>query len=220
LGRGNERVPQGIWSDRFSNSGTAGNPANDPPGSVPVKTVSIGSHKDWSFAALHRPHGALLAVPAAQAVRDGWAVGWLPDTILFTPQPAWPELDVDTGCMRIAIRVKPGSARPGVGGEHDGALVVRVSARAVDGKATEAALAAVAASFGVRRSAVRLVSGASSRTKIVDIDADDPRILAALLAAPGRLRPQQDAAAVRPSVMSAVIAGSAATHPRVAAGDG
>ena len=68
-------------------------------------------------------------------------------------------------------RVKPGSTRPGVGGEHDGALVVRVSARAVDGKATEAALAAVAASFGVHRSTVRLVSGASSRTKIIDIDA-------------------------------------------------
>src|SRR5580692_6932192 len=92
--------------------------------------------------------------------------------------------------MRITIRVKPGSARPGVGGEHDGALVVRVSARAVDGKATEAALAAVADSFGVRRSAVRLVSGASSRTKIVDIDADAPCLLASLLAAPGRLRPQ------------------------------
>jgi hypothetical protein len=89
--------------------------------------------------------------------------------------------------MRITIRVRPGSARPGVGGEYDGALVVQVSARAVDGKATEAALAMLAASVGVRRSAVRLVSGASSRTKIVDIDADDPRILAALLAAPGRL---------------------------------
>jgi uncharacterized protein len=44
--------------------------------------------------------------------------------------------------MRITIRVKPGSARPGVGGEHDDALIVRVSARAVDGKATEAALTA------------------------------------------------------------------------------
>jgi hypothetical protein len=88
--------------------------------------------------------------------------------------------------MRIAIRVRPGSTRPGVGGEHDGALIVRVSARAVDGKATEAALAAVADSFGVRRGAVGLVSGASSRTKIIDIDAGDPRILAALLAASGR----------------------------------
>jgi len=104
--------------------------------------------------------------------------------------------------MRVTIRVRPGSARPGVGGEHDGALVVRVSAQAVDGKATEAALAAVAGSFGVRRSAVRLVSGASSRTKIIDIDAADPRVLASLLAAPGRLCPWRDAAAVRPTVMS------------------
>ena len=87
--------------------------------------------------------------------------------------------------MRITIRVKPGSTRPGVGGEHDGALVVRVSARAVGGKATEAALAAVADAFGVRRSAVTLVSGASSRTKIVDIDAGDPQVLADLLARPG-----------------------------------
>jgi len=111
-------------------------------------------------------------------------------------------MDVDTGSMRITIRVRPGSARPGVGGEDDGALVVRVSARAVDGKATEAALAAVAVSFGVRRSCVRLVSGASSRTKIVDIDADDPRVLASLLAAPNRLRPRRDDAVVRPSIMS------------------
>jgi uncharacterized protein len=95
--------------------------------------------------------------------------------------------------MRIAIRVRPGSARPGVGGQHDGALIVRVSARAVDGKATEAALAAVADSFGVRRSAVRLVSGASSRTKIVDVDAGDSRILAVLLDPPGRLRRDKNA---------------------------
>jgi uncharacterized protein YggU (UPF0235/DUF167 family) len=71
--------------------------------------------------------------------------------------------------VRVAIWVRPGSARPGVGGEHDGALVVRVSARAVDGKATAAALAAVAAAFGVRPHEVTLVSGAASRMKIVDV---------------------------------------------------
>jgi hypothetical protein len=47
----------------------------------------------------------------------------------------------------------------------------------------------VAGSFGVRRGAVRLVSGASSRTKVVDIDAGDPRILVSLLAAPGAFMP-------------------------------
>jgi hypothetical protein len=31
-----------------------------------------------------------------------------------------------------------------------------------------------------------MVSGASSRTKIVDIDTGNPRLLASLLAAPGR----------------------------------
>jgi uncharacterized protein len=90
--------------------------------------------------------------------------------------------------MRVTIRVRPGSAHPGVGGEHDGALVVRVSARAVDGKATEAALAAVAGAFGVRRSAVGLVSGASGRVKIVEIAAGDPRLLADLLGSSGQGR--------------------------------
>jgi uncharacterized protein YggU (UPF0235/DUF167 family) len=83
--------------------------------------------------------------------------------------------------MRITIRVQPGSARPGIGGEHAGALIVRVSARAVNGKATEAALAAVAGAFGVRRNAVTLVSGASSRTKIVEVADADPVVLARLL---------------------------------------
>ncbi len=84
--------------------------------------------------------------------------------------------------MRITVWVRPGSARPGVGGERDGALVVRVSARAVEGQATEAALTAVAAAFGVRRRAVTLVAGASSRTKIVDVEGADPETLDRLLA--------------------------------------
>ena len=83
--------------------------------------------------------------------------------------------------MRVTIRVRPGSARPGVGGAHDGALVVRVSARAVDGKATAAALAAIAAAAGLRASEVRLVSGATSRTKIVELPDAAGATLAALL---------------------------------------
>jgi uncharacterized protein len=84
--------------------------------------------------------------------------------------------------MRITIRVTPGASRPGVGGERDGALAVRVSARAVDGRATEAALAAVAGAFGVRRRAVTLVAGTTSRTKVIDIDGGDPAVLDRLLA--------------------------------------
>jgi uncharacterized protein YggU (UPF0235/DUF167 family) len=69
-----------------------------------------------------------------------------------------------------------------VGGEQDGALVVRVSAPAVDGKATAAALKAVAAAFGVRPREVTLVTGAASRTKIVDVAGADQAALDRLLA--------------------------------------
>jgi uncharacterized protein len=76
--------------------------------------------------------------------------------------------------VRVAIRVKPGSARSAVGGRHagTGAIIVAVTARAVDGKATEAALRAIAAAFGVRRAAVTLVAGATSRDKVVEIDGE------------------------------------------------
>lgn len=84
--------------------------------------------------------------------------------------------------MRFSIRVRPGAGRTRVGGEHAGALVVRVAAPAVDGRATEAALAAVAEAFGVRRRAVTLVTGATSRTKIVEVAGVDPARLTDLLA--------------------------------------
>ena len=84
--------------------------------------------------------------------------------------------------MRVTIRVRPGAGRTQVGGEHAGALLVRVTAPAVDGRATEAALAAVAGAFGVRRRAVTLVSGATSRTKVVEVAGADQAALDRLLA--------------------------------------
>lgn len=73
--------------------------------------------------------------------------------------------------MRVAIHVKPGAGRTAVGGRHGegDVLVVSVTARAVDGKATEAALRAVAEAFGVRRREVSLVMGATSRDKLVEV---------------------------------------------------
>jgi len=72
--------------------------------------------------------------------------------------------------VRVSIRVRPGASRTRVGGEHAGALVVAVGARAVDGAATEAALAALADALGVRRRHVRLVTGATSRDKVLDVE--------------------------------------------------
>jgi uncharacterized protein YggU (UPF0235/DUF167 family) len=73
----------------------------------------------------------------------------------------------------IAIRVKPGASRTAVGGSHAGpygpALIVAVGARPVDGKATEAALKALAGALLVRPSALRLKAGAASRDKLVEL---------------------------------------------------
>ncbi|HZN18665.1 MAG TPA: DUF167 domain-containing protein [Micromonosporaceae bacterium] len=76
--------------------------------------------------------------------------------------------------MVIAVRVRPGASRIQVGGVYAGpggpALVVAVTAPAVDGRATEAARKALAAALGVRPAAVRLRSGAASRDKLFEVD--------------------------------------------------
>ena len=84
--------------------------------------------------------------------------------------------------MRVVVRVHPGSRQPGVGGSHDGMLVVRVAERAVDGKATAAVVDAVAVAFGIAKRDVVLVSGAASRTKTLEIPDAAGDALHALLA--------------------------------------
>jgi uncharacterized protein YggU (UPF0235/DUF167 family) len=59
--------------------------------------------------------------------------------------------------------------------------VVRVSERAVNGKATAAALAAVAAAFGVGPGSVTLVAESRGRLKVFDVAGADPRTLERLL---------------------------------------
>jgi hypothetical protein len=71
----------------------------------------------------------------------------------------------------VEIHVRPGASAAAVGGDFDGALVVRVVERADAGKATEAALRAVAEAVGVSRRSVSLVRGATSRRKLVEIAA-------------------------------------------------
>lgn len=71
--------------------------------------------------------------------------------------------------MRLAVRVKPGHSRTAVGGQHGGELVVHVRERAVEGAATKAALKAVAEALGLRPYDVTLVSGVTSRSKVLEI---------------------------------------------------
>ena len=70
----------------------------------------------------------------------------------------------------LAIRVQPRAKRSEVVGERDGAVVIRVTAPPVDGKANDAVCRLIAKRAGVPRSAVRIVRGASGRDKQVSVD--------------------------------------------------
>jgi uncharacterized protein len=87
--------------------------------------------------------------------------------------------------LTFPVRVRPGAKRNAVGGRYDGplgpALVVAVTAPAVDGKATRAVLAAVAAALGLRASQVSLRSGERSRDKLLEAPADARERLTMLL---------------------------------------
>jgi len=71
--------------------------------------------------------------------------------------------------MRIRVRVKPGAREERVSREPDGSLLVSVGARAQEGKANEAVVKAVAGFLHVPKSSVRIRSGLSSRTKLLEV---------------------------------------------------
>jgi len=75
--------------------------------------------------------------------------------------------------IRFIVRVHPGSSMSSVGGSYDGALQVRVRARAMDGAATHEVCAVLADAFGVRPGTVECVRGARSRTKLIAIEGND-----------------------------------------------
>lgn len=84
--------------------------------------------------------------------------------------------------MKVAVRVRPGARTEHVGGRWDGprgpALLVTVRARAVEGAANAAVLAAVAEAFGLRRADVELVSGARGRDKVLELTGDEAELSA------------------------------------------
>ena len=75
----------------------------------------------------------------------------------------------------MRVRVRPGAHATRVGGHHPtggadpDALVVAVSARAVDGQANAALVRAVAEALGVRPREVRLAGGHTSRIKTLEV---------------------------------------------------
>ena len=70
----------------------------------------------------------------------------------------------------LSIRLQPRARRDEVVGERGGAIVIRVVAPPVDGKANAALCAFVARAAGVSPSQVSVVRGQTSRDKVVRVD--------------------------------------------------
>jgi uncharacterized protein (TIGR00251 family) len=88
--------------------------------------------------------------------------------------------------VKVEVRVKPRASRSRVLGQREGLLEVAVAAPPVDGAANEALLECLADFFEVGRSALTLVRGASSRSKLVEIAGLEPDELARRVAALAR----------------------------------
>ena len=72
--------------------------------------------------------------------------------------------------VQLAVRAQPKASREAVVGPHGDALKVAVTVAPTGGKANKAIEKVLAKAFGVRPSAVAVVSGRGSRDKVVRID--------------------------------------------------
>ena len=72
--------------------------------------------------------------------------------------------------MRISVHATPGARRNHVGGCHDGALRVSVTATAEKGRANQAIAKFLGDAFGVKASQIELISGQTSRRKVFEIN--------------------------------------------------
>jgi uncharacterized protein len=70
----------------------------------------------------------------------------------------------------LRVRLQPRARRDEIVGERDGAMIIRVTAPPVDGRANEALCRLVAKHAGVAPSRVSVLKGQSARDKVLRIE--------------------------------------------------
>ena len=83
------------------------------------------------------------------------------------------DLKEKDGAVTLRIRVQPRARRTEIVGEHAGALKLKIAAPPVDGKANEECRRFLSKLFGVSTGSVEIISGESSRDKVVRIHNTD-----------------------------------------------
>jgi len=71
--------------------------------------------------------------------------------------------------LTVRVRVQTRAAQEGLSGERAGALVVRLTAPPLEGRANQALVRLLGRALGVAPSAVRVVRGESGRDKLVAV---------------------------------------------------
>jgi uncharacterized protein (TIGR00251 family) len=71
---------------------------------------------------------------------------------------------------RISLQVHPNAARNEIGAPADGVWQVKVAAPPVEGRANRELIAFLRRRLGVRKSALKLVMGHSSRNKVIAVN--------------------------------------------------
>lgn len=81
-----------------------------------------------------------------------------------------PWIEQKDDAVYIHIRVVPNASKNEVQGEHDGALKIRLTAPARDGRANKALVQFMAKTTGLPKSRVAIVKGDKSRLKTIQLD--------------------------------------------------
>jgi uncharacterized protein (TIGR00251 family) len=82
--------------------------------------------------------------------------------------PAGGEPGVET--VTLSVRIQPRASKNGIVLMEDGGLKIRLTAPPVDGAANEALVRFLADTFGITKAQVEIISGHTSKNKIVRIE--------------------------------------------------
>lgn len=90
------------------------------------------------------------------------------------------EVSARRSSIVFSVRVTPRASRDAIGGEFQGALKIRLTAPPVDNLANEAVCRLLAKRLNLPASAVRILSGFTSRTKRVEVTGVAPHQIQSL----------------------------------------
>jgi uncharacterized protein (TIGR00251 family) len=83
--------------------------------------------------------------------------------------------------VRLEVYIQPHASKTELAGMHDGVVKIRIAAPAMENAANRALIDFIAQHLGVAKRCVRIVSGGTSRRKVLEIDDVRAEVIAAAL---------------------------------------